>query len=150
LANSGGGAKQRRRGFRACLVLRCGRRRAAADYSAGFSFTSGRPGCVPHLGPAPETAAEFAQLVATALAGPEDECAGVHIDRTWANLWGPGRLKVEWHIFIDGILAGFGGEMGCSLGFHVVIAPAVALLSNERAIVVHRKLGRRGITVNDN
>jgi hypothetical protein len=69
----------------------------------------------------------------------------VHIDRTWANLWGPGRLKEEWHIFIDGGLAGFGGQMGCSLGFYMAIMPAVALLRDERAIVVHRKLGRRGI-----
>src|SRR5579859_22047 len=71
----------------------------------------------------------------------------VHIDRTWANLWGPGRLKEEWHIFIDGALAGFGGQMGCSLGFYMAILPAVALLRDERAIVVHRKLGRRGITI---
>jgi hypothetical protein len=73
----------------------------------------------------------------------------VHIDRTWANLWGPGRLKVEWHIFIDGVLAGFGGQMGCSLGFSQVISPAVALLRDNQAIVIHQILARRGITLAD-
>ncbi len=73
----------------------------------------------------------------------------VHIDRTWANLWGPGRLKVEWHIFVDGVLAGFGGELGCSLGFYRVISPAVALLRDNQAIVIRRTLSRSGIALPD-
>ena len=72
----------------------------------------------------------------------------VHLDRTWANLWGPGRLKVEWHIFVDGVLAGFGGELGCSLGFTSSIRPVVALLNNARAIVLRPQPGR-GIALQD-
>lgn len=71
----------------------------------------------------------------------------VHVDRTWANLWGPGRLKAEWHIFVDGALAGFGGEMGCSLGLTIAIWPAVALLNDNRAIVVLRPPYSRSIAL---
>lgn len=80
----------------------------------------------------------------------ESEIAGqrVHIDRTWANLWGPGRLKVEWHIFIDDRLSGFGGEMGSSLGLTISIRPAIALLDHSRAVVVeHSPRGK--ITLQD-
>ncbi|MEP7357575.1 MAG: hypothetical protein ABI847_10080 [Anaerolineales bacterium] len=72
----------------------------------------------------------------------------VHIDRTWANLWGPGRLKEEWHVHIDGVLAGFGGQIGCSLGFTRAIGPAVALLNDGRAVVVYRHPWR-GIKLQD-
>ena len=74
----------------------------------------------------------------------------VHLDRTWANLREPGRLKVEWHIFVDGVLAGFGGELGCSLGFTRATrsGPAVALLNLARAIVL-RPRPRRGIELNE-
>jgi len=69
----------------------------------------------------------------------------VHIDRTWANLWGPGRSKVEWHIFVDGRLAGVVGKLGCSLGFTMSIEPAVALLTHGQALVVTNRPVRGGI-----
>ena len=48
-------------------------------------------------------------------------------ERTWANRWGPGRLKEAGHIFVDGALAGLEGQRGCSLGLTMAIWPAVAL-----------------------
>ncbi len=62
----------------------------------------------------------------------------VHIDGTWAIApnQGPGRCKEEWYIFIDNVLAGFGGRMACALGLNVTISPAVALLRDNWAIVI--------------
>ncbi len=75
----------------------------------------------------------------------EVEGRRIHIDRTWANLGGPGRLKVETHIFVDGCLAGFGGSFSSSLGVSSHIGPAVALLGDDMAIVVSKSQSRKNI-----
>ena len=56
-------------------------------------------------------------------------------------------MKTEWHIFVDGILAGFGGQIGCSLGFYTTISPAVALLQNNQAIVINWNSPREKATI---
>ncbi len=60
----------------------------------------------------------------------------VHVDRIWGQMWGPGRGKIEVHIYIDGTWRGFGGLFGASLGVSDRVTPAVARLADGTALVV--------------
>jgi hypothetical protein len=60
----------------------------------------------------------------------------VHVDLLAAARGGPGRAYAECRIFVDGRLAGRGGECGCSLGFGTNDLPAVAAVGMNAAITV--------------
>jgi hypothetical protein len=58
----------------------------------------------------------------------------VHIDVLSATKYGPGRSYQECRIFVDGRLAGRGGDCGCSLGFGTSDFPAVAAVGMDAAM----------------
>jgi hypothetical protein len=60
----------------------------------------------------------------------------LHIDRVSGTRFGPGRSIVEFRLFFDGVLAGRGGSVGCSLGFGGRDLPAVALVGDRLAVTV--------------
>jgi len=62
--------------------------------------------------------------------------AHVHVDWTYARKHGPGRSMTDIRIFVDGSLAGRGGQCGCALGFGKGDLPAVALLGGGKALTV--------------
>jgi hypothetical protein len=62
--------------------------------------------------------------------------ARIHVDWVYARKHGPGRSLTEIRIFVDGRLAGRGGQCGCALGFGKDDLPAVALLGGGKALTV--------------
>jgi hypothetical protein len=62
--------------------------------------------------------------------------AHIHVDWAYARKHGPGRSITEIRIFVDGSLAGRGGQCGCALGFGKGDLPAVALLGGGKALTV--------------
>jgi hypothetical protein len=62
--------------------------------------------------------------------------ARIHIDWAYARKHGPGRSITEIRIFVDGQLAGRGGQCGCTLGFGKDDLPAVALLGGGKVLTV--------------
>ena len=62
--------------------------------------------------------------------------ARIHVDWVYARKHGPGRSITEIRIFVDGRLAGRGGQCGCALGFGKDDLPAVALLGGGKALTV--------------
>lgn len=60
----------------------------------------------------------------------------VHIDRIERHRYSPGRSLTEVRIFVDGLLQGRGGFVGCSLGAGGSDLPAIARVGPSRAITV--------------
>jgi hypothetical protein len=61
----------------------------------------------------------------------------VHIDCLVAHKWGPSRFYVEYRIFVDGALAGRGGESSLPQGgIPDKNLPAVALLGQDKVLTV--------------
>jgi hypothetical protein len=61
----------------------------------------------------------------------------VHIDCLVAHKWGPSRFYVEYRIFVDGVLAGRGGESSLPQGgASDRDLPAVALFGQDRVLTV--------------
>jgi hypothetical protein len=66
----------------------------------------------------------------------------IHIDVVNVLKYGPGRSVREFRIFVDGELAGRGGDCGCSLGFGGGDLPAVARIDSDVVLTVDADSGK--------
>jgi hypothetical protein len=75
-------------------------------------------------------------MLSKGLIGTSCDGHRVHIDIVSALKFGPGREYHECRIFVDGRLAGRGGDCGCSLGFGGSDLPSVAAVGRDAAVTV--------------